>query len=124
MFQALGFEVCPLPEASRGDIIQAVKFGNEELLVAFCQGIQKGAPIDSYIQPEPWDMPGYDCPVIMAAGAFTQGATTELSADAPIKEPYIAYMQGSLEFECGRTGVLVALQNMMDKGLIKHVTES
>lgn len=124
VFQALGFEVCPLPEASRGDIIQAVKFGNEELLVAFCQGIQKGAPIDSYIQPEPWDMPGYDCPVIMAAGAFTQGATTELSADAPIKEPYIAYMQGSLEFECGRTGVLVALQNMMDKGLIKHVTES
>jgi len=118
VFEEMGFEVCPSSDAVRGDIIQAVKFGKEELLVAFCQGIQKGAPIDSYIEPEPWDMPGYDCPVIMAAGAFTQGATTELSADAPIKPPYIAYMQGSLEFECGRAGVLVALQNMIDKGLV------
>ncbi len=118
VFEETGFEVCPSSDGARGDIIQAVKFGNEKLLVAFCQGIQKGAPIDSYITPEPWEMPGYDCPVIMAAGAFTQGSTTELSADAPVKPPYIAYMQGSLDFECGRIGVLVALQNMKDENLL------
>ncbi len=118
IFKAVGFDVCPLPDAARGDIIQAVKFESEKGLIAFCQGIQKGAPIDSYITPEPWEMPGYDCPVIMAAGAFTQGSTTELSADAPVKPPYIAYMQGSLDFECGRIGVLVALQNMSDENLL------
>jgi len=118
LFSELGFEVCPLPEDDRGDIIQAIKFGNPDLLIAFCQGIQKGAPIDSFATPMPWEMPGYDCEVIMAAGAFTQGATTELSADAPLREPYVAYMQGSLDFECGRIGVLVALQNMIDSGLI------
>ena len=118
LFSELGFEVCPAPEDERGDIIQAIKFGNPELLIAFCQGIQKGAPIDSFATPVPSEMPGYDCDIIMAAGAFTQGATTELSADAPIREPYVAYMQGSLDFECGRVGVLVALQNMIDSGLI------
>ncbi len=118
VFKKVGFEVCPQADAARGDIIQAIKFGSRDLLISFCQGIQKGAPIDSYVCPEPWEMPGYDCEVIMAAGAFTQGSTTELSADAPIKEPYIAYMQGSLDFECGRVGVLVALQNMIDAGLI------
>ena len=118
LFDELGFEVCPSPEDERGDIIQAIKFGNPELLIAFCQGIQKGAPIDSFATPVPSEMPGYDCDIIMAAGAFTQGATTELSADAPIREPYVAYMQGSLDFECGRVGVLVALQNMNDSGLI------
>ena len=112
IFKRLGYEVYPEPGAARGDIIQAVKFGSKDKLVAFCRGIQKGAPIDSYITPEPWDMPGYDCPVIMAAGAFTQGATTELSADAPIRPPYIAYMQGSLEFECGRVGILMAAENI------------
>ena len=118
LFDELGFEVCPSPDDARGDIIQAIKFGNPELLIAFCQGIQKGAPIDSFATPVPSEMPGYDCDIIMAAGAFTQGATTELSADAPIREPYVAYMQGSLDFECGRAGVLVALQNMIDSGLI------
>ena len=118
LFSELGFEVCPSPEDARGDIIQAIKFGNPDLLIAFCQGIQKGAPIDSFATPVPSEMPGYDCDIIMAAGAFTQGATTELSADAPIREPYVAYMQGSLDFECGRVGVLVALQNMIDAGLI------
>ncbi len=118
LFSELGFEVCPTPEDERGDIIQAIKFGNPDLLIAFCQGIQKGAPIDSFATPVPSEMPGYDCDIIMAAGAFTQGATTELSADAPIREPYVAYMQGSLDFECGRVGVLVALQNMIDSGLI------
>lgn len=118
LFDELGFEVCPKPEDDRGDIIQAIKFGDPELLIAFCQGIQKGAPIDSFATPVPSEMPGYDCEIIMAAGAFTQGATTELSADAPLREPYVAYMQGSLDFECGRVGVLVALQNMIDAGLI------
>ena len=118
VFQKAGFDVCPTPLESREDIIQAVRFGDPKALVAFCQGIQKGAPIDSFVLPEPWDMPGYDCPVIMAAGAFVQGATTELSADAPMKEPYIAYMQGSLTFECGKVGVLVALQNLIDQNLI------
>ena len=118
LFDQLGFEVCPTPDDPRGDIIQAIKFGNPDLLIAFCQGIQKGAPIDSFATPVPSEMPGYDCDIIMAAGAFTQGATTELSADAPIREPYVAYMQGSLDFECGRVGVLVALQNMIDTGLI------
>lgn len=118
-FEELGYDVCPAWDSPRGDIIQAIRFGNREALVAFCQGIQKGAPIDSFVQPEPWDMPGYDCQVIMAAGAFTQGATTELSADAPIKPPYVAYMQGSLTYECGKAGVLVAIQNMMEKNLLR-----
>lgn len=118
VFEELGYDVCPGWNSPRGDIIQAVRFGNKDALIAFCQGIQKGAPIDSFVQPEPWDMPGYDCQVIMAAGAFTQGATTELSADAPIKPPYVAYMQGSLTYECGKTGVLVAVQNMIDQKLL------
>lgn len=118
VFEELGYDVCPRWDSQRGDIIQAVRFGNKEALIAFCQGIQKGAPIDSFVQPEPWDMPGYDCQVIMAAGAFTQGATTELSADAPVKPPYVAYMQGSLTYECGKTGVLVAVQNMIDQKLL------
>lgn len=118
MFEELGYDVCPGWNSPRGDIIQAVRFGNKEALIAFCQGIQKGAPIDSFVQPEPWDMPGYDCQVIMAAGRIHAGATTELSADAPIKPPYVAYMQGSLTYECGKTGVLVAVQNMIDQKLL------
>jgi cystathionine beta-lyase family protein involved in aluminum resistance len=113
MFEKLGYEVCPSFDKERDDIIQSVKFGNEDALIAFCQGIQKGSPIDSYVTPQPSDMPGYDCRVIMAAGAFTQGATTELSADAPVKPPYIGYMQGSLVFDSGRAGVLVAADNII-----------
>ena len=119
VFKQLGFDICPSVDEMREDIIQAIKFGNREMLIDFCQGIQKAAPIDSFVVPEPWEMPGYDCPVIMAAGAFTQGSTTELSADAPIKEPYIAYMQGSLIYECGKVGILIAVQNMVDHGYIK-----
>ena len=113
VFKELGFDICPSVDALRGDIIQAVKFNDKDLLVAFCQGIQKGAPIDAYITPEPWAMPGYEDEVIMAAGAFTQGSTTELSADAPIKAPYVGYMQGSLDFECGRVGIMVAADNVL-----------
>ena len=119
IFQTLGYSVTPTPNEKRHDIIQAIQFGDPELLIAFCQGIQKGAPIDSYVVPEPWDMPGYDYPVIMAAGAFTQGASIELSADAPIKEPYIAYFQGGLTWFHAKLGIMIALQNMIDKDLIQ-----
>ncbi|NJD01379.1 MAG: hypothetical protein FIA99_01985, partial [Ruminiclostridium sp.] len=99
LMQKLGFETSPLPHEARSDIIQAIKFGNPDSMIAFCQGIQKGSPVDAYVTPEPWDMPGYDCPVIMAAGAFIQGSSIELSADAPLKPPYTAYMQGGLVYE-------------------------
>ena len=97
VFEKLGFEVDPKPNEIRHDIIQSIKFGDPDKVTAFCQGIQKGAPVDSFVTPEPWDMPGYSSQVIMAAGAFVQGASIELSADAPIKPPYIAYMQGGYE---------------------------
>ncbi|MDP4092038.1 MAG: methionine gamma-lyase family protein [Bacillota bacterium] len=118
LMKMLGFETSPFTEEKRSDIIQAVKFGNPDSLIAFCQGIQKGSAVDSFVTPEPWDMPGYDSPVIMAAGAFIQGSSIELSADAPIKEPYIAYMQGGLVYEHVKLGVLIAIQNMMDRGII------
>jgi len=118
LFSALGFDVTPKPNEVRGDIIQAVLLRNPENLIAFCQGMQSGAPIDSYVTPEPWDMPGYDSKVIMAAGAFTGGASIELSADAPLREPFAAWMQGSLNFDSGRIGVLLAAKSMMDKKLI------
>ena len=86
-----------------------------ENVIAFCQGIQKGAPVDSYVSPEPWDMPGYDCPVIMAAGAFVQGSSIELSADAPIKEPYAVYFQGGLTWYHAKLGILMSLQKLIDK---------
>ncbi|WP_094546773.1 aminotransferase class I/II-fold pyridoxal phosphate-dependent enzyme [Petroclostridium xylanilyticum] len=119
LFERLGFEVCPKSDEIRTDIIQAIKFNNPELLISFCQGIQKGAPIDSFVRPQPWDMPGYDSQVIMAAGAFIQGSSIELSADAPIKPPYIAYMQGGLIWNHAKLGIIIALQDMMDKGLLK-----
>ncbi len=119
MFEKLGFEVSPKSTDVRTDIVQAIKFKDREKLIAFCQGIQLGAPVDSFVTPEPWDMPGYDNEVIMAAGAFIQGSSIELSADAPIKEPYIAYMQGGLTFEHGKIGVILAINNMVEKGLIK-----
>lgn len=112
MFKELGFEVCPEPDAERSDIIQAVKLKSPENVIKFCQAIQKGSAIDSYVTPEPWDMPGYEDPVIMAAGAFVQGASIELSADAPICDPYIAYMQGGIIYEAAKIGVLKAAEEI------------
>lgn len=113
VFERLGFEVDPKPCETRHDIIQSIKFGDPDKVIAFCQGIQKGAPVDSFVTPEPWDMPGYQDKVIMAAGAFVQGASIELSADAPIKPPYIAYMQGGLTYESAKLGVMVAAEKML-----------
>ena len=118
LFESLGFEVSPKPDEKRGDIIQCVTLGTKEGLVAFCQGMQSGAPVDSFVVPEPWDMPGYDDPVIMAAGAFTLGASIELSADGPLREPYAAWMQGGLNFHSARAGVLLAAQKMLEAGKI------
>ena len=112
LFEMLGFEVTPSYSEARGDIIQAILLGNEERLVSFCQGIQAASPIDSFVTPEPWDMPGYDSKVIMAAGAFTLGSSIELSADAPIREPYAVWMQGGLNFHSGKTAVLLAAEKM------------
>lgn len=108
-----GFEVLPKYNDERSDIIQAIKFNDKEKLIKFCKGIQKGSPVDSHVECEPWDMPGYTDQVIMAAGAFIQGSSIELSADAPIREPYIAYLQGGLTFEHAKTGILIALSKMM-----------
>jgi len=119
LFENLGYEVTPRYNETRGDIIQCLTLGNEEGLVAFCQGMQSGAPVDSFVVPEPWDMPGYTDKVIMAAGAFTLGASIELSADAPLREPYAAWMQGGLNFHSAKAGILLAAQKMLDKGVIK-----
>lgn len=115
VFEKLGFEVDPKPNEIRHDIIQSIKFGDPDKVTAFCQGIQKGAPVGSFVTPEPWDMPGYSSQVIMAAGAFVQGASIELSADAPIKPPYIAYMQGGLTYESAKLGIMVAADKMLRK---------
>ncbi len=118
VYEKLGFEVDPKPEAERYDIIQSIKFNSPEKLIAFCKGIQRGAPVDSFVSPEPWDMPGYNEQVIMAAGAFVQGASIELSADGPIKPPYIAYMQGGLTYESAKLGIIMSVQIMKEQGLI------
>lgn len=118
LFNKLGFDCFPKLNEVRSDIITVLKLKNEENLVAFVQGVQKGSPIDSFVTPEAWDMPGYESKVIMAAGAFTMGASIELSADAPIREPYAAWMQGGLTYTSGRMGILMAAQEMLDKGLI------
>lgn len=118
-FRRLGYDVCPGPEEVRSDIIQAVKLGSEEAVVAFCQGVQAAAPVESNVMPEPWDMPGYEDQVIMAAGAFIQGSSIELSADAPIREPYAVYFQGGLTYEHSKMGVIKALQAMNERGLLK-----
>ncbi|MBQ3161791.1 MAG: methionine gamma-lyase family protein [Oscillospiraceae bacterium] len=115
----LGFECFPKRDDVRGDIITAVLMKNPENLIAFCQGVQKGSPVDSYVTPEPWDMPGYDSQVIMAAGAFNMGASIELSADAPLREPFAAYVQGGLTYPTGRMGILVALQEMHEKHCLR-----
>lgn len=114
----LGYEVSPTAEESRTDIIQAVKFNNKDALITFCQGIQKGAAIDSHVTPQPWDMPGYSDQVIMAAGTFVQGASIEMSADAPIRSPYIAYIQGGLTYTHAKLCILKAIQELVDK---KHL---
>jgi len=117
-YEKLGFEVCPKVDDIRSDIIQAVKLGSPEGVIAFCQGIQAAAPVDSHVTPEPWAMPGYEDPVIMAAGAFVQGSSIELSADAPIRPPYVVYFQGGLTYEHSKFGVIKSLQQMYDKQLI------
>lgn len=118
VFEKLGYEVCPKSEDLRSDIIQAVKLGAPEAVIGFCKGIQAAAPIDSHVSPEPWAMPGYEDPVIMAAGAFVQGSSIELSADAPIREPYIVYFQGGLTYEHSKFGVIKALQELCDRGTV------
>ncbi len=119
LFTMLGYDVTPKFDEPRADIIQCLLLGGKEALIAFCQGIQKGAPIDSFVVPEPWDMPGYDSKVIMAAGAFTLGGSVELSADAPLREPYAVWMQGGLNFHSGKMGVMLAVQTMLDKKILK-----
>ncbi|MBP9000452.1 MAG: methionine gamma-lyase family protein [Lachnospiraceae bacterium] len=118
MFEKAGFPVLPNSVEERVDIIQAVTFGNPEGVIAFCKGIQAAAPIDSFVSPEPWDMPGYDAPVIMAAGAFVSGSSIELSADGPIKPPYAVYFQGGLTWPHAKFGILKAFQSVYDAGLI------
>ncbi|GIQ62931.1 hypothetical protein PACILC2_14990 [Paenibacillus cisolokensis] len=118
LFSMLGFDTRPDWQSPRTDLIQAVRFGSPELLIAFVQGIQQAAAVDAHVVPEPWDMPGYEHPVIMAAGTFIQGGSLELSADAPIREPYIAYMQGGLTYAHVKFGVLTALSNMVNRELI------
>ncbi len=119
VMQLLGFIVDPAPEAPRYDIIQTIAFGAPDPLRRFCEGIQAGAPVDSFVTPEPWAMPGYDDPVIMAAGAFVQGASIELSADAPMREPYVCYMQGGLTYPSGKAGILLAAEKLIQSGLCK-----
>lgn len=119
VYEKLGFAVVPNGSEERYDIIQAITFGTPEGVIAFCQGIQAAAPVDSYVSPEPWDMPGYDAPVIMAAGAFVQGSSIELSADGPIKPPYAVYFQGGLTWYHAKLGILMSLQKMVDAGIIK-----
>lgn len=118
LFSELGYGVTPTPEETRGDIIQVIELQTREALIAFCKGVQKGAPVDSFVVPEPSPMPGYDSDVIMAAGAFTLGSSIELSADAPLREPFAVWMQGGLNYHSGQLGILLAAQEMLGKGLI------
>ncbi len=118
IYERLGFRCVPNATEPRHDIIQAVELGSREAMVAFCKGIQAAAPVDSYVTPEPWPMPGYDSDVIMAAGAFVQGSSIELSADGPIREPYAIYFQGGLTWYHAKVGILMSLQKMMEAGLV------
>lgn len=119
LFESFGYDTTPKYNDRRGDIVQCLGLENEESLVAFCQGIQSGSPVDSYLLPEPWDMPGYDSKVVMAAGAFTLGSSIELSADAPIREPFYAWIQGGVNFHSARLCAKLAAQQMLNKGLLK-----
>ncbi len=118
IYEKLGFKVVPAASEERFDIIQAIQFGNPEGLISFCQGIQAGAPVDSFVVPEPWAMPGYDSDVIMAAGTFVSGASIELSADGPLREPYTAYFQGGLTFEHAKLGIIMSLQKLVSKKIV------
>lgn len=119
LFEILGYKATPGYNDPRTDIVETIELKNADALVAFCRGIQAGSPVDSFAAPEPWDMPGYDSKVIMAAGAFTLGSSIELSADAPLREPYAVWMQGGLTFESGRAGVMCAAQALCDGGFLK-----
>ena len=114
MLERLGYETSPKALEKRSDIIQMIRLGSAEKMKRFCAGIQAGAPVDSYVTPEPWQMPGYDCPVIMAAGSFIQGSSIELSADGPFREPYTVYLQGGLTYESGKLGIMMALSAMLE----------
>ena len=118
IYEHLGYRVIPNGTETRHDIIQAVELGTPEGVIAFCKGIQAAAPVDSYVSPEPWAMPGYDSDVIMAAGAFVQGSSIELSADGPMKEPYAVYFQGGLTWPHAKLGILKSLQFMVDNKLV------
>ena len=119
IYEKLGYKVVPDSTESRHDIIQAVEFQNRDAMIAFCEGIQAAAPVDSFVTPEPWDMPGYDSQVIMAAGTFVSGASIELSADGPMKEPYAVYFQGGLTYPHAKYGIIMSLQRMAEKGLVE-----
>ena len=118
IYESLGCDVCPNASEDRFDIIQAVTFGKPEGVIAFCEGVQAAAPVDSFVTPEPWDMPGYDAQVIMAAGAFVSGSSIELSADGPIKEPYSVFFQGGLTWPHAKYGILNTLQHLVDAGIV------
>ena len=118
LFECLGYRVNPSCREPRTDIIQSIELGNEKGMVAFCKGVQRGAPVDSFVVPEPWDMPGYESKVIMAAGAFHLGASIELSADGPIREPYAVYFQGGLTWYHAKLGILMSLQELVNAGLV------
>ena len=120
IYEKLGFPVIPNGTESRHDIIQAVELGTPEGVIAFCKGIQAAAPVDSYVSPEPWAMPGYDSDVIMAAGAFVQGSSIELSADGPVKPPYAVYFQGGLTWYHEKLGILKSLQSLLDAGVVSR----
>ena len=117
-YEKLGFKVVPNSTESRHDIIQAVELGSKERMLAFCKGIQAAAPVDSYVTPEPWAMPGYDSEVIMAAGAFVQGSSIELSADGPIRAPYAVYFQGGLTWYHAKLGIMMSIQKLYEAGLL------
>ena len=118
IYESLGFRVVPDGRESRHDIIQAVTFGNPDGVIAFCQGIQQAASVDGHVTPEPWDMPGYDSPVIMAAGAFVSGSSIELSADGPLRPPYSVFFQGGLTWQHGKFGIMKTLQKLVEKNII------
>ena len=114
MMERIGYESSPKASERRSDIIQMIRLRTGENMKRFCAGIQAGAPVDSYVTPEPWQMPGYDCPVIMAAGSFIQGSSIELSADGPVQEPFTVYMQGGLTYESGKLGIMMAASAMLE----------
>ena len=118
LYEKLGFSVIPDSKEERHDIIQAITLGSSERVIAFCQGIQKAAPVDSFVSAEPWAMPGYDSDVIMAAGAFVSGSSIELSADAPMKEPYAVYFQGGLTWPHAKYGIMMSLQTLYERNLV------